>query len=147
MTQAYSFQDVNASLVGPTGTVNLAAGAGAADEGITFEMTGDKNTMVTGADGTVMHSLHAEKSGRVIVRLLKTSPVNAILQAMYDAQTASGALHGQNTILCQQKAANDATTAQQCAFKRKPPLAYQKEATTMEWEFDAGRIDTVLGTY
>jgi hypothetical protein len=94
-----------------------------------------------------MPSLHAAKSGRVIVRLLKTSPVNAALQAMYDAQTLSASLHGQNTIMCQQKASNDATVARLCAFKRKPPLAYQKEANVMEWEWDAGFIDSVLGTY
>ena len=144
---AYSFTDVVAQIVGPTGTSPLASGAGAADEGISFEMTGDKNTMTTGADGSVMHSLHAEKSGRVIVRLLKTSPINAILQAMYDVQTSSGSLHGQNTIVCQQKASGDVTTAQKCAFKRKPPLAYQKEGNVMEWEWDAGVIDSVLGTY
>jgi hypothetical protein len=144
---AYSFQDTVATLTGPTGSVNLAQGAGASDEGISFEMTGDKNTMVTGADGSVQHSLHAEKSGRVIVRLLKVSPQNAILQAMYDAQTASAALHGQNLIFCQQKSSGDATTARFCAFKKKPALAYQKEANIMEWEFDAGFIDSVLGTY
>ena len=144
---AYSFQDVVAKITGPTGSADLATGAAPSDEGISFEMTGDKNTMTTGADGTVMHSLHAEKSGRVIVRLLKTSPVNALLQAMYDAQTATAALHGQNVILCQQKASGDVTTARQCAFKRKPPLAYQKEANTVEWEWDAGLIDSVLGTY
>lgn len=144
---AYSFQDVNATITGPTGSTILAQGAGAADEGISFEMTGDKNTMVTGADGSVMHSLHAEKSGRVIVRLLKTSPQNAVLQAMYDAQTAGATLHGQNIIICQQRSSGDVTTARQCAFKRKPPLTYSKEAGIMEWEFDAGMIDSVLGTY
>lgn len=144
---AYSFLDVVAKITGPTGSADLAAGAQPADEGISFEMTGDKNTMTTGADGAVMHSLHAEKSGRCIVRLLKTSPINAILQAMYDVQTATAALHGQNTILCQQKVSGDVTTARQVAFKRKPPNAYQKEANVVEWEWDCGMIDTVLGTY
>lgn len=144
---AYSFLDVVATISGPTGSAQLASGAQNADEGISFEMTGDKNTMTTGADGSVMHSLHAEKSGRVIVRLLKTSPINQLLQAMYDAQTLSAQLHGQNTIVCQQKQAGDITTARQCAFKRKPPLTYAKEGGIIEWEWDAGLIDTVLGTY
>lgn len=144
---AYSFQDTVATITGPTGSSPLANGAGAADEGISFEMTGDKNTMTTGADGSVMHSLHAEKSGRVVVRLLKTSPINALLQAMYDAQTATASLHGQNVIVCQQKSSGDVTTARQVAFKRKPPLTYAKEGNVTEWEFDAGLIDTVLGVY
>ena len=49
----YSFQDVVATLVGPTGTVNLGYGAAVAEEGITVEMAGDKNTMMIGSDGEV----------------------------------------------------------------------------------------------
>jgi hypothetical protein len=143
----YAFNDVVATIAGPTGSANLAYGAAPSEEGISFEAAGDKNTMTVGADGAVMHSLHADKSGRVIVRLLKTSRINALLQQMYDIQTTSAALHGQNTILCQQKAAGDVTTARQCAFKRKAPINYQKEGGMIEWEFDAGMIDTVLGTY
>lgn len=144
---SYSFQDVAATISGPTGSANLAYGAGATDEGITFEMTSDKNTMEIGAGGTVQHSLHADKSGRAIVRIQKTSPINAVLHQMYDIQTSTATLHGQNTIVCQQKSSGDVTTARQVAFKRKPALSYQKEAGTIEWEFDCGMIDTVLGTY
>lgn len=144
---SYAFNDVVATISGPTGSANLAYGAATSDEGISFEAVGDKNTMTVGADGSVQHSLHADKSGRVVVRLLKTSPVNALLHQMYDIQTTSASLHGQNTIVCQQKASGDITTARQVAFKRKPPLSYQKEAGTIEWEFDAGMLDTILGTY
>lgn len=143
----YAFADVVATIAGPTGSANLAYGAGAAEEGITFEPIADKNTMTIGADGTVMHSLHGDKSGRAIIRLLKTSPTNALLHQMYDAQTVSASLHGQNVILCQQKASGDVTTARQCAFKRKPTINYQKEGGIIEWELDVGMLDTVLGTY
>lgn len=144
---SYAFNDVAATLSGPTGNINLAYGAGAANEGITFEPAGDKNTMTIGAGGSVQHSLHADKSGRVILRYLKTSPTNALLQQAYDIQTSTASLHGQNTIMCQQKAAGDVTTARQVAFKRKAPITYAVEAGIMEWELDAGMIDTVLGTY
>jgi hypothetical protein len=143
----YAFNDVVATLAGPTGSANLAYGAGPSDEGISFEPAGDKNTMTVGADGTVMHSLHADKSGRVIIRLLKTSPINALMHQYYDLQTTSAALHGQNTVLCQQKASGDVTTARQVAFKRKPTIKYSKEGDIMEWELDAGQLDTILGTY
>lgn len=143
----YAFNDVVATITGPTGSANLAYGAAPSEEGISFEAAGDKNTMQIGADGSVQHSLHADKSGRVVIRLQKTSPINALLHQMYDIQTTSASLHGQNTIICQQKASGDITTARQVAFKRKPPLSYQKEAGTIEWEFDAGMIDTVLGTF
>lgn len=103
--------------------------------------------MVTGADGSVMHSLHAETSGRCIVRLQKTSPTNALLSAMYDLQTSSASLHGQNVIVCQHKASGDITTATQCAFKRRPNNAYSKEANIIEWEWDVGQLNTIFGTY
>lgn len=143
----YSFQDVQATLVGAGGVINLGNGAAVSDEGITIAMAGDKNTMVIGADGEGMHSLHADKSGTVTVRLLKTSPTNAKLQALYLAQTASSALHGQNVIVITNPQSGDVTTARSCAFKKKPDLVYAKEGGMMEWTFDALKIDTVLGIY
>ena len=147
MSSAYSFQDVTASLVGPTGFLNLGYGAGVTEEGITIDMAGDKNTMTIGADGEGMHSLHADKSGTVTVRLLQTSPQNAKLQAMFDAQTINSALHGQNVIVIRNTVSGDTTTARFCAFKRKPSLTYAKDGKMLEWVFDALKIDSVLGIY
>ena len=147
MANTYSFKDVSASLAGPTGTANLGYGAAISEEGITIDMGCDKNTMHIGADGTPMHSLHADKSGVVTIRTLKTSPTNAILQAMYDAQQISSILWGQNVIVVRENQSGDITTAQFCAFKKKPNLKYAKDADVLEWQFDAGTIDTVLGTF
>lgn len=143
----YSFQDVQATLAGPTGFIDLGYGAGVAEEGITVEMAGDKNTMMIGADGEGMHSLHADKSGTVTVRLLKTSPKNAQLMAMYDAQTLSSALHGNNVIVIRNPVSGDVTTCRSCAFKKKPPLNYKKDGDIVEWTFDSIKIDSLLGTY
>lgn len=147
MANTYSFKDVTSNLNGPTGTANLGYGAAISEEGITIDMTGDKNTMHIGADGTPMHSLHADKSGTVTIRTLKTSPTNAILQAMYDAQQLSSTLWGQNVIVVRENQSGDITTAQFCAFKKKPNLKYAKDADVLDWVFDAGTIDTVLGTF
>ena len=143
----YSFIDVTASLTGPTGTINLGYGSGNAEEGISIDMAGDKNTMMIGADGKGMHSLHADRSGTVTLRYLKTSPINARLMAMYAAQTLSSSLHGQNLITVGHSISGDITTAQQCAFKKKPNLAYKKDGDIVEWVFDAIEIDTILGQY
>lgn len=143
----YSFLDVQASLVGPTGALNLGNGAAVADEGITIEFADDLNTMMIGADGEGMHSLHATKAGTVTVRLLKTSPQNSKLMAMFQAQRLSSALHGQNTIVINNSAANDVITCRQVAFKKAPPLSYKKDGEIVEWTFDAIKIDALLGTY
>lgn len=145
----YSFLDISATITGPGGAFDLGYGAAVAEEGISIEMAGDKNQMMIGADGTVMHSLHADKSGQVTVRLIKTSNVNQQLMALYDAQTTvgSGTLWGQNVIVIRNNRSGDVTTAQPCAFKRKPGINYRKDGDFLEWTFDAGQIDTVLGTY
>jgi len=144
---SYSFQQVAATLVGPTGEIDLGYGASVAEEGITLAMAGDKNTMMIGADGEGMHSLHADKSGTVTVRLLKTSPMNAKLQAFYDAQSLTPSLWGKNVILVRQLDSGDISTARSCAFKKKPDLNYKKDGDIVEWAFDAIKIDSVLGTY
>lgn len=144
---AYSFLDVHAAISGPGGNLPLASEeAGAAEEGITIEPVGDKSTMTEGADGSWMHSLHASKAGRVTVRLLKVSGVNARLQAMYDFQTDSAARHGRNTITIRDTTRGDVVTCAGCAFAAPPTLSYGKTAGTVDWTFHAGRIDRTLGS-
>lgn len=146
MSKTYSFLDCNCSIVGPGGAFSLGAGSGNADEGITFTPTGEINTMQIGADGTGQHSLHADKSGKITIRLLKTSPTNAQLSQLVNFQRQSAASHGQNTITLNDSQRGDSVSAQQVAFSRVPDLNYAKEAGLVEWVFDAVKIDFVLGT-
>jgi hypothetical protein len=143
----YSFNDVQASLVGPTGNISLGYGASNADEGITLSPNGDKSTMKTGADGDGMHSLHAARDGTLTVHLLKTSAVNQQLMAAYDAQTISASLHGKNTVTVRQTAAGDISTCSGVAFKKKPDLTYAKDGDIVHWVFDVIHMDSVLGQY
>lgn len=141
----YSFLEVAATLAGPGGVIALGDGAGAAEEGITIEPAGDINTMQIGADGSGQHSLHADKSATITVRLLKTSPTNALLSAMLEFQRASAANHGQNTLVITDTARGDVISARQVAFKKRPSLTYAKEAGVNEWTFDAVLVDPALG--
>lgn len=144
MSIAYSFLDVDCTMVGPGGFINLAAGSGNSEEGITITPTGEINVMQIGADGTGQHSLKADKSGSIVVNLLKTSPVNAQLSAMYAFQTASASAHGQNTIVLRDKR-GDVVTSTQVAFTKAPDLTYAVEAGFNQWMFSAVRIDRTLG--
>lgn len=146
MSTTYSFLDVAAAITGPGGFINLGSGSAAAEEGITITPTGPKNAMQVGADGYGQHSLRADKSGKVTVRLLKTSPTNQLLSAMYAFQTSSGATHGQNTLALSDKSRGDIVTCQQVAFAKAPDLTFATEAGTVEWEFDAVRIERTLGS-
>ncbi|MDU7837683.1 MAG: DUF3277 family protein [Pantoea sp.] len=143
----YSFIDVSASLIGPTGVIDLGYGSANSDEGITVTMTEAKNTMTTGADGEVMHSLHAGKSGTITVNLLKTSPQNKKLSLMYNAQSLSSSLWGNNVIVMRNKASGDIVTARAVAFQRQPDWNNPKVAGTVAWVFDCGKIDEMLGEF
>ncbi|MCK6998808.1 DUF3277 family protein [Enterobacter kobei] len=143
----YSFLDVTASLTGPTGVIDLGQGSANSEEGITQTMGGNKNTMTIGADGEVMHSLHADKSGTITVTLLKTSPVNKKLSLAYNAQSQSSATWGNNVIVIRNTASGDISTARSCAFQKQPDFNNAKEGGTVAWVFDCGKIDQVLGEF
>jgi hypothetical protein len=143
---AYSFLDVAATINGPGGSISIGNDAGTAEEGITIERRGDRNTMTIGADGSGMHSLHADKSATITVRLLKTSPTNNLLSVMFDIQSQASSLWGQNVIVVSTPSgAGDITTARQCAFHQHTPVTYAKEGGIMTWAFDAILTDGFLG--
>lgn len=110
-------------------------------------MGGPKNTMTIGADGEVMHSLHADKSGTITVNLLKTSPTNKKLSLAYNAQSQSSATWGNNVIVIRNKVSGDIITARSVAFQKQPDNANAKAGNTMPWVFDCGKIDQVLGEF
>ena len=145
MSNVYSFLDVNAGIVGPGGAFSIGNGAAVAEEGISIEPSGEIGTMQIGADGNGQHSLHADKSGKVTLHVLKTSPVNKLLQAMYNFQTASASSYGQNTIVINDSSRGDVVTCFQCGFAKATGLTYAKDAGQNAWEFNAIRIERVLG--
>lgn len=139
----YSFKDINAAISGPGGSFILNSGS--AEEGITITPLEDKNIMQMGADGSGQHSLVAGEASNVVVNLLKTSPVNALLQQLYNYQTSSSVLHGKNTIVLTDLGRGDVVTLSKVAFKKAPDLSYAKEAGMNAWEFDAIFTDRTLG--
>jgi hypothetical protein len=142
----YGFGNVVASISGPGGSFPLGAGAGSAEEGITIEPDGDKVTKTVGADGAVMYNLHADMSGRILIRLQKISPTNALLSAMYNLQITDSALTGINTIIINDIARGDNISLRGCAFSRHPVITYGTLGGVQEWAFFAAVIDRLLGS-
>ena len=143
----YSFLDVTATLAGSAGVVDLGYGSGSAKEGITISLANARNAMLIGADGEGMHTLKADKSGTITVRLLATSSRNALLQSMYDAQAASSSAWGNNMLTIRNAGNNETTVCRGVAFQKQPDRTYAEEGQTIEWVFDAIKIDTITGTY
>lgn len=143
----YSFADVTATLAGPTGVIDLGFGSAVSKEGITVSMSNSRNTMTVGADGEVMHSLKADKSGTITVRLLNTSRANSLLQTAYDAQSLTSSAWGNNVIVIRNKGNSETITARSVAFQKQPDRVFAEEGQMLEWVFDCGKIDAVTGTY
>lgn len=146
MSNTYSFKDVNATLVGPGGFINLGDGSAASEEGITLSPSGDQGGMMVGADGAGVHSLYAATDGTIIARFLKNSPTNQLLSAMFAFQKASSASWGGNTLVVADKQRGDVWTCTQVAFKKRPDVTYAKDADVIEWEFNAIRMEMTLGS-
>jgi hypothetical protein len=142
----YSFKNYQATFSGPgVAPFAIGNGSGAAKEGISFDMAEDKNQMTQGADGAIMHSLNAADGGRITVRLLKTSPTNALLNAAYNFQKVNPGSWGQNTIRGADTQRGDVQTCVELAFVKQAPLTYATEGGMMEWVFE-GRIFELLGS-
>jgi hypothetical protein len=125
--------------------LQLGAGSGNSEEGVTVAPAEDKNVMTTGADGQAMHTLVAATTGLLTFRFLKTSPINAKLQAMYDLQSSSSRFWGQNVIVVTNTGLGDYHSGQACAFKKKPEIVYDKAGAMIEWQFDVQSLVSVLG--
>ena len=97
--------------------------------------------MTMGADGAVMHSLHAAKPGRLTVRLLKTSPINAILSAMYNLQQSVPGLWGINAIQFADIVRGDVVSLTSAAFAGQPAITYDVEGPKNEWIFDGVLVE------
>jgi hypothetical protein len=140
----YSFLSVQATLIGPGGSVSLGYGSGDAEEAIDVDMVEDKNTMTVGASGEIMHSLHASDAARITIRLLKTSPANQQLSILYNLQKSNASLWGNNVLVISDTSRGDVLTASQIAFSRQSPVKYGKDGGTNEWNF-VGTIQEILG--
>ncbi|KAA6459627.1 DUF3277 family protein [Acidobacteria bacterium AB60] len=142
---SYSFNDVTATIVGGGGSAILGAGAGAAKEGISCEFLEDKDNMLVGADGGYVHSLRPAKAGRATVRLLKSSPWNAVLTLMYNAQSLSTRLWGKNVLTVTNIVTGDNYVCTGVAFQKHPSITWAEDANYNEWTFNVGHMDPILG--
>ena len=92
-----------------------------------------------------MHSLHAARPGRATIRLLKTSPVNAVLSAMYAIQAAGSQFWGKNTLVISDTDRGDIITGLFTAFNQFSPITYSEDGDTNSWSFNVGYVSFNLG--
>jgi hypothetical protein len=98
-------------------------------------MATEKTTTTSGADGSIMQALHANNTGTVTFRLLKTSPVNFSLSALYNAQRLFPNLWGQNVIRVMDINRGDVILGSQMAFVKHSDIGYDVNGNINEWAF------------
>lgn len=141
----YSFEDVQATLAGPGGVASLGFGAAVAKEGISIDFVDPKNAMIIGADGQGVHSLRAGKAAKITIRLMKTSPQNAVLNQMYNTQIGSSLFWGQNVLTVTNPVTGDDYPCSEVAFEKFPAITWAEDPNMNEWVFDAIKADPILG--
>jgi hypothetical protein len=141
----YSFADVYGLLSGPGGSVPFGNGTGQAEEGISFEQSEDKNRKTAGASGDVMNALILDDSGKAHIHTLKTSPINAALNQMFNFQKLSSLSWGLNLLNMTNPVSGDQYSCVQVAFTRRPSNTFGKDPNALVWEFDCGHIFVTLG--
>ena len=140
----YSFQDVQATLSGPAGIVDIKNG-GVSDEGVMIAALGPKDVMTIGAAGNGMHTLIAANGARCEISLLKTGPGNAILNVMYNFARASSANWGKLQLTLQNPATGDSITLLGGAFEKQADLRYGTQGALNVWPFLFISRDDILG--
>lgn len=142
----YSFANFFVSIAGPGGAFAIGGpDTGSAEEGFTVEQADDSNTLTTGSDGSGMNSLHATRSGTITVHLLKTSPINAKLSAMFLFQRQVSFTWGLNVLSARDIALGDQYIGSGVAFKRHGNNAYGKIGNVIIWPFDVAILEPLLG--
>jgi hypothetical protein len=132
---AYSFLNVQATIIGPNLNAIIGSSAGVAKEGISFAYDEDKASVQTGADGAIMTSLHAGQTATITVRLLKTSPTNAVLNQAFNFQRQSAANAGQNYMRIVDKVRGDVASGRQMTFVKHPDNEWSEEGNILVWTF------------
>jgi hypothetical protein len=127
-----------------SGTQSVGSGSGSAKEGISTSFDEDKGAATTGADGSLMISLHAGMTGKMTIRLLKTSPVNAILSQAFAFQRSSSGNWGQNFLRVVDKVRGDVATLYQAQFVKFPDNAWAEDGNVIDWVFQ-GVLNENLG--
>lgn len=139
----YSFLDVHCTIASVAGVIDVGSGNGNAQEGITIQRNNDKATMTIGADGSGMHNLMGDKSGRITIRLLKTSPTNKRLTVLYNAETLSSNVYGQGVITVTNSHTGETHTATGVGIARFPDSNNATEGGIQEWVFNCIEIDSL----
>lgn len=138
--KVYSFQNT-VMLVNGVEITGWADG----DDVIKIARRNDSASDKIGADGSMMVSLSADKSGEFTFKLQQTSSANKYLQGLCALQEGGAKLFVPVNVLFQDTYRQDLATGTVGYIKRPAELNRGAQAGTQEWTIVVERLDQLLG--
>jgi len=138
--RAYSFQNTVVLVNG----VELTGWADG-DDAISIKRRADSASDKIGADGSMMVSISADKSGEFTFKLQQTSSSNKYLSALIALQEGGAATFVPVNVLFQDTYRKDMATGTIGYIKRPSDLQRGTAAGNQEWTVVVERMDMLLG--
>lgn len=121
----------------------LLIGGFAEDEFIEVERDADAYTKFVGAGGEVARIKNANRAGKVVVRLMMSSPSNDEFSAL--AELDEFADLGAVPILLRDQNGFTLWSSVYCWVKKLPKTVWKKDVEVREWTLDTGRLLGFVG--
>jgi DNA-binding beta-propeller fold protein YncE len=128
----------------PIGT-EICSGFSDGDDVIMISRREDNVTDKVGADGEMVVSISADKSGTIKIKLLQTSPTNKFLSRVHALQGAGPPTYFPLSALFQDANRQDIGTGLFGYVKKLPEINRGKGPNEHEWEMVFQRLDVLLG--
>ncbi len=102
----------------------------------------DNQSLVIGADGDGCFVKNNDKSGEVTLTLLRSSPSNDILSALYKVQELTPV---PQPLFAKDGLGTSIVSSAKALIKKIPDLTFSKEMNTAEWVFVVADLDIFVG--
>jgi len=110
---------------------------------VTVEKNSDAWITKVGSDGEGSRSKSCDRSGKVTIRLMQTSPSNLILSGFFKADDIADA----GTFPCivkDSRAAGETHAAENAWIQKEPSASYEREDGVREWVIASDNIQSFL---
>lgn len=115
------------------------------DDVIKIGRLNDSATHKIGADGTMMMSISADRSGEFTFKLMQTSPSNKFLSSLIQLQEGGALTFVPITVLFQDLFRQDRAAGTAGYLKKPAEIQRGKEGQEQEWTIVVERLDMLLG--
>ena len=107
------------------------------------ERESDAFSDVVGTDGEVTRSKTNDNRATVTIRLMQSSPINALLSALHNSDKNSPGGVGVGPFELFDASGGTTLVAEKCWIAKEPDSSWDRTATEREWMIRCARLDQV----